>query len=34
MSAKSIFLTAGIALVVAIAYDRAKGKVPGLKVGV
>lgn len=33
MSAKSIFMTAGIALVVVVAYDKAKGKVPAMKLG-
>lgn len=33
MSLKSALMTAGVALVVVVAYDRAKGKVPGLKVG-
>lgn len=33
MSVKSILLTAGIALVVVVAYEKAKGKVPGFKTG-
>lgn len=32
MNAKSLLLTAGIALVVVVAYERAKGKVPGLNI--
>jgi len=28
MSVKSILMTAGIALVVVLAYDKAKGKIP------
>lgn len=34
MSAKSLLLTAGIALVVVVAYDKAKGNIPQLRVGV
>lgn len=33
MNAKSLLLTAGIALVVVLAYDKAKGGVPGLRIG-
>jgi len=33
MRMKSILLTAGIALVVVIAFEKTKGKVPGLHVG-
>ncbi len=33
MSVKSILLTASIALVVVIAFEKTKGKVPGLHVG-
>ena len=32
MSLKSLLLTAGVALVVAIAYDKSKGKIPSLRV--
>lgn len=32
MSLKSILMTAGVALVVVVAYERAKDKVPGLRV--
>lgn len=32
MSAKSILLTAGIALVVVVAYEKSKGKIPSLRV--
>jgi hypothetical protein len=34
MNAKSVFLTAIVALVVVVAYEKSKGKVPGLKIGV
>jgi len=34
MSVKSLLMTAGIALVVVLAYDKAKGNVPALKIGV
>lgn len=33
MSVKSLLMTAGIALVVVIAFDKSKGKIPGLKFG-
>lgn len=29
---KSVLMTAGVALVVVVAYERAKGKVPGLRI--
>lgn len=32
MSLKSLLLTAGIALVVVIAYEKSKGKIPSLRV--
>lgn len=31
MNLKSVLMTAGVALVVVVAYERAKGKVPGLR---
>jgi hypothetical protein len=34
LNAKSLFLTAGIALVVVLAYENSKGKSPLLKRGV
>lgn len=32
MSLKSLLLTAGVALVVAIAYDKSKSRIPALRV--
>lgn len=34
MNAKNILLTAGVALVVVVAYEKSKGKIPALKIGV
>lgn len=34
MSVKSILMTAGIALVVVLAFEKSKGAVPALKIGV
>lgn len=34
MSVKSILLTAGVALVVVVAYDKSKAKIPALRTGV
>lgn len=33
MSAKNLLLTAGIALVVVVAYEKSKGKLPGVRIG-
>jgi len=33
MSVKSLLLTAGIALVVVVAYEKSKGKLPAVKFG-
>jgi hypothetical protein len=32
MNAKSLLLTAGVALVVVVAYERSKGKIPTLNI--
>lgn len=33
MSVKTLLLTAGIALVVVVGYEKSKGKIPGVKFG-
>lgn len=33
MSVKSLLITAGVALVVVVAYEKSKGKVPSIKFG-
>ena len=33
MNAKNLILTAGVALVVVLAYDKSRGKIPALKIG-
>jgi len=33
MNAKNVLLTAGVALVVVVAYEKSKGKIPALKIG-
>jgi hypothetical protein len=33
MNVKSLLLTAGVALVVVVAYEKSKGNMPALKIG-
>lgn len=33
MNVKNLLLTAGIALVVVVAYEKSKGKIPAVKIG-
>ena len=33
MNAKSLLLTAGVALVVVVAYEKSKGKLPSVRMG-